>query len=187
MADSLVVHTDEELAGLFKETGDNKYFTALSVRYEKNILRKCKSYVKDEDTAEDLYQEVLIKLFLQIKNYQRKAKFYTWLFAIIHNICIDHLRRNKKNVRGVITEKLADELGEIIDDEDEIPEELSEKILDQLLEQISPEQKMLLLMKYKEKHHIKDIQITLGLSESAVKMRLKRAKEKVNRLYHKHK
>lgn len=178
--------SDEELIITLQAEENLSYFSVLTERHEKSILKKCKTYVKDEDTAEDLCQEILIKVFLKIKYFRREAKFSTWLFAIVHNTCMDYLRKNKKSqVLKVITEKMADEVAEMIEGVDEIPEELSFQILEELLEVISPEEKMLLLLKYKEKHSIKDIQESLGLSESAVKMRLKRARKHVNELYQK--
>lgn len=178
--------SDEGLAIQLKETGDQRFFAELAKRHEKKILKKCKSYVKQEEASEDLMQEILIKVFLRIKDFRNEAKFSTWLFTIIHSTCIDYLRKHKKNVHSVITEKLSEEVGDIIESEEEISEALSEKVLLELLEQMTPEEKMLLLLKYKEKHQIRDIQKTLNLSESAVKMRLKRAKEKINKLYYKH-
>lgn len=179
--------SDEKIAIQLKESGDQRCFAELAKRHEKKILKKCKSYVKQEEASEDLMQEILIKVFLRIKDFRNEAKFSTWLFTIIHSTCIDYLRKHKKNVHSVITEKLSEEVADMIESEEEISEALSEKVLLELLEQMTPEEKMLLLLKYKEKHQIKDIQKTLNLSESAVKMRLKRAKEKINRLYHKHK
>nr|WP_281349504.1 RNA polymerase sigma factor [Fulvivirga aurantia] len=165
------------------QEGNMRYFSELAARYESYIIKKCKTYVKETDIAEDLCQEILIKIFLKINNFERKANFSTWLYSIIHNTCIDYLRKSKKNARQVITEQMVEELAEMVEDVDELPEELSEAILDKLLDEISPEEKLLLLLKYKEKHSIKDIQQSLNLSESAIKMRLKRAKEKVNKLY----
>lgn len=71
----------------------------------------------------------------------------------------------------------------MVDSDEAVGEALSEQILEALLEPITLEEKMILLLKYKEKHSLKDIQQTLNLSESAIQMRLKRAREKVNRLY----
>lgn len=178
--------SDEDIALQLKENGDQRYFAVLAKRHEQKILKKCRSYVRQEAASKDLAQEVLIKVFLRIKDFRNEARFSTWLFTIIHSTCVDYLRRNKKNVHSVITEKLADELGEMVDGDEEVGEALSEQILEALLEQISPEEKMILLLKYKEKHSLKDIQQTLNLSESAIKMRLKRAREKVNRLYQQH-
>jgi RNA polymerase sigma-70 factor (ECF subfamily) len=179
---------DEELIRVLQHDGNLRYFSLLTERHESTILRQCKRYVKDEDTAEDLCQEVLIKLFLKIRDFKGNARFSTWLFAIVHNTCIDYLRKNKKNeAHKAITDQMADELAEMIDGVEELPHALSVQILEELLNALSPEEKMLLLLKYKEKHSIKDIQLSLGLSESAVKMRLKRAKEKVTLLYNKRK
>ncbi len=176
---------DEELAVQFIEKGDAGSFSLLVDRNQKSIYHRCLNYVQDKDVAEDLCQEVLIKLYLQLKSFRRQAKFSTWLFSITHNTCVDYLRKNKKNVTGVITRQLADQLADMVEEDDEIPRELSMQVLDQLLDQLNPEDKMLLLMKYKEKYAIKDIQRTLGISESAIKMRLKRAREKLNNLYQK--
>jgi RNA polymerase sigma-70 factor (ECF subfamily) len=178
--------SDQSLIKRFRKTGDPDAFSTLVGRYQEVIYQKCFGYVKDKDAAEDLTQEVLIKLFLKMKSYQSQAKFSTWLFAVIHNTSVDFLRKNKRNVRKVLIEKLLDQLADLVEDEKEIPEEISVQILDDLLEQLTPEDKMLLLMKYKERHPIKEIQKTLGLSESAIKMRLKRARERVNKLHQKY-
>ncbi|MEQ8906072.1 RNA polymerase sigma factor [Ekhidna sp.] len=174
--------SDEELV-LRMKSGDNRYFSVFADRYEKYILTRCKSYVKDADSAEDLSQEVMIKVFLQVANFRKEAKLTTWLFSIIHNTCIDYLRSKKKRTHDVISEKLADEVFEIVDADEELTEEKTVEILETLLDQMTPEGKLILLLKYKEKHSINDIQNSLGLSESAVKMRLKRAKEMLNKLY----
>ncbi|WP_424961800.1 RNA polymerase sigma factor [Ekhidna sp.] len=174
--------SDEELV-LRMKSGDHRYFSVFVERYEKYIFSKCHSYVKDKDAAADLTQEVLIKVFTQLAKFREEAKLTTWLYSIIYHICIDYLRSKKKSTHEVISEKLADEVFELVDHDEEIPEEKTIEILENLLEQMTPEGKMILLLKYKEKHSIQDIQRSLGLSESAVKMRLKRAKETINKLY----
>jgi RNA polymerase sigma-70 factor (ECF subfamily) len=174
--------TDEEIVELFL-LGNERYFKFLTIRYEKYIFQKCMGYVKDTDVASDLLQEILIKVFLNLGQFHKKAKFSTWLFSIIHHTCIDYLRKNKKNVHGVITEKLADEIGEILDGNESPEEEKTIEMLNELLETMTPEEKLILVLKYKERHTIRDIQYSLNLSESAVKMRLLRAKEHLNNLY----
>ncbi len=179
--------SDESLAHQFQTTGDKQAFSILVSRHKDSILRKCKGYVKNEAAAQDLRQEVLIKLFLKMNSYQNQAKFSTWLFSIIHNTSIDYLRKNKRSVENVLIEKLKDKLVDLVEDEDEIPDVLSIQILEDLLEQLSPQDRTLLVMKYREEHQIKDIQQSLGLSESAIKMRLKRARERINKLHKKYK
>ncbi|MFT6214886.1 MAG: RNA polymerase sigma-70 factor (ECF subfamily) [Roseivirga sp.] len=177
--------SDEEVIALLKEGGHDRYFSVITLRYENYIIKKCKSYVKDEDVAEDLCQEILIKLFMQLKNFRREAKFKTWLYSIIHNTCVDYLRKEKNKSHKVISEKLQEEMADLVD-EDVVNQEILEVALIQLLEEITPEEKLILLLKYKEKNSIKEIEATLGISASAVKMRLSRAKEKINKLYSKY-
>ena len=182
MSKEVVNLNDHDLIALLK-SGNHRYFSVLTDRYQPYILKKCISYVKDRDAAEDLAQEILIKVFTELDHFRSEAKFSTWLFAIIHHTCVDYLRRNKKSVRKVLTVKLADSLGEWLDDNEELDEVKTIELMDALLEQLSPEDKLILLLKYKEKHSIQDIVLAMHLSESAVKMRLKRAREKMNHLY----
>ena len=175
--------SDEEIAVSLKSEFNPKLFSSLIERHRPSILKKCQGYVKTRDEAEDLSQDILIKLYLQLQTFKKDSKFTTWLHAIIHNQCIDYLRRNRKNLHEQITDKLSEEVGELIDFDEALPEDLTEEILNELLEQISPEGKLILLLKYKEKKSVKEIQTALNINESAVKMRLKRAKEKINKLY----
>ena len=174
--------SDEELIQFIQNGGPERYFSILADRHQAYVLRKCKGFVKSDDEAEDLSQEVFIKVFMQLKSFRSEAKFKTWLYTIIYHTCLDYLRKRKKSTHDIISEKLAEEIAEVIDT-DEVDQELLLQALEQLLEKITPEEKLLLMLKYKEKQPLQAIVATLKLSESAVKMRLKRAKEKVNKLY----
>jgi RNA polymerase sigma-70 factor (ECF subfamily) len=142
--------------------------------------------VKDNEQAADLTQEILIKIFMQMYGFRNNAKFSTWVHAITYNTCIDFLRKNKLKLKVALTENLSDGIAEMIDGEKSIPEDVTLEILEVLLDQLSADEKLIMVLKYKEKHSIKDIMGTLGLSESAVKMRLKRARQRVNDLYATH-
>ncbi len=178
--------SDQELIRLIK-SGNEKYFRILVDRYEGYIFEKSLSYLINTEQAKDISQDILIKVYLQLHLFNEKAKFSTWLYAVIHNSCIDYLRRNKKYRNEVISEKLANELGDLSDIDEEIPENVTTEIMNKLLEEMSPEGRLILLLKYKEKHSLKDIQVALHLSESAVKMRLKRSREKIQELYNTYK
>ncbi|WP_420388349.1 RNA polymerase sigma factor [Roseivirga sp.] len=176
--------SDEELVHFLQEGGPQRYFSVLADRYHDYVLKKCKGYVKDADEAADLSQEVFIKVFMQLNTFRSEAKFKTWLYTIVYHTCVDYLRKKKRNTHQVISDKLSSELEEVIEAE-EVDQESLMLALEQLLEQITPEEKLLLLLKYKEKQSLQTIVNTLHISESAAKMRLMRAKEKINRLYEK--
>ena len=175
--------TDEEIIFKLQAEFDPKLFSTLISRHRAMIKNKCMTYVRNSDSAEDLCQDILIKLYLKLDTFKSDSRFTTWLFSIIHNHCMDYLKKNRKEMHQEITEKLSEEVAELMENEEELSRSLSEELLNGLLEQITPEGKLILLLKYKEHKSIKEIQTALNINESTVKMRLKRAKDKINRLY----
>jgi RNA polymerase sigma-70 factor (ECF subfamily) len=175
--------TDEEIILTLQAEFEPRLFSILIDRHRSMIKNKCLTYVKNTDTAEDLCQDILIKLYLKINSFKSGSLFTTWLYSIIHNHCMDYLKKNRRVLHQEITEELSDEVSELLENEDELPRDISEDLLNGLLEQITPEGKLILLLKYKERKSIKEIQTALNINESTVKMRLKRAKDKINQLY----
>lgn len=170
---------DEELVQLYVESQKNLYFEELYDRYSDKVYRKCYSFVKDADRAQDFTHDIFIKLAVKIGTFKETARFSTWLYSITYNFCMDQLRIKKK--RGEY------ELHDNFDVEaDEDDSELLEMQLDGLkksLEHLSAEEQAILLMKYQDDFSIKEIAETFNLSESAVKMRLMRTREKVKTIY----
>ena len=172
-------YTDEQLVRLFVETQRNSFFEELYERYADKVYRKCLSFVKDQARAEDFTHDIFIKLILRVGTFKETAKFSTWLFSITYNYCMDQLRIIKKEA-----EEALDDDVEIADDsEDAMEVEMEAHQLRKALDQITPDERTILLMKYQDDFSIKDIADTFGLTESAVKMRLKRTKEKIRKIY----
>lgn len=168
--------SDEALAMRFREEQDRQALEELLGRYRKKILKKCLQYVKDNDTAEDLVQEVQIKIFHHLLKFRLEARFSTWLFVIVNNTCIDYLRKHKRHQFMALTKSIVEHM-EAVDHVD--TDHISADHLDQYLKQVTEEEKLLLVMKYREGISVKDLAQSLQLTESAVKMRLKRAREKI--------
>lgn len=172
-------YTDEQLVRLYVDTQRNTFFEALYERYADKVYRKCLSFVKDQAKAEDFTHDIFLKLIVRIGTFKETSKFSTWLFSITYNYCMDQLRLNKKMAEDELTETV--DVAEESEDIEGI--EMDAKRLRQVLESISPEERTILLMKYQDDFSIKDIADTFGLTESAVKMRLKRTKEKLKKRY----
>lgn len=170
--------SDEQLVSLFIDTQKNLYFEQLYDRYADKVYRKCMSFVKDEAKAEDFTHDIFMKLVLNIASYKASAKFSTWLYSITYNYCIDQLRVAKKYVEYSLNYDF-----DLAEDNDAELAELEEQRLRKALQKIVPEEKSLLMMKYQDELSIKEIATTLGISESAVKMRLLRAKERLKKVY----
>lgn len=177
--------TDEQILAEIVERGGNTVTSELYKRYSTKIFRRCISLVKDQATAEDLTHDIFMKILLNISSFRGKSKVSTWIYAITYNFCIDHLRKTKK-ARFQLNDYKNYE-GELVEFQEDLGELRQIKVdrLKKILEQLHIEEKMILLMKYQENFSIKQIQDILEISESATKMRIKRAKEKVRKLYQK--
>jgi len=176
--------SDDNIIDLIVETQGDEYVEELYKRYSNKIYRKCLTFVKDVSLAEDLTHDIFIKALLNISKFKKKSKFSTWIYSITYNYCIDYLRKSRKeNFVTIEEEKSEVNVLEYEDDGKLIEIETSRML--RLLDMIRADEKMILLMKYQDNLSIKEIQGMLQVSESAVKMRIKRAKEKMRILYKK--
>lgn len=175
--------TDEELVDQIVKTKNDGLFKLLYDRYSHLVFNKCYGFTKTRSEAQDLAQDVFIKLFQKLHTYKEKSKFSTWLYAFIYNSCIDYV--NKNVLQKVHSNDLEPRNFEHlqIETDDYSLFQMKEDTLKIALETITPEDKMILLMKYQDDFSIKDIMTVLEISESAVKMRLKRAKARIVETY----
>ncbi|WP_422350464.1 RNA polymerase sigma factor [Flagellimonas sp.] len=176
--------TDEELVKKIVANNNPLLFGKLYDRYAKMVYNKCYGFARSEDEAEDLTQDVFLQLFIKLKMFKGKSKFSTWLYSFTYNFCVNYVNRNKQR-------KMSDKSVPVEDSEykltAEIPDdslfEMKTKKLKKALELVSPEDKSILLLKYQDGASIKDLVNLMEIGESAVKMRLKRAKEKLMEIY----
>ena len=89
----LVELTDEQLVGLYA-LGNNGAFDTLLKRYEQKVFSYFLYSVKSQELAEDLFQDVFIKVVVRLKNgqYEENGKLSSWLMRIVHNHLIDYYR-----------------------------------------------------------------------------------------------
>jgi len=175
---------DRKLIELYLNNQKQLYFHELYGRYADKVYGKCLSMLKDSTAAEDAAQEVFTKIFLKLSTYNGQAKFSTWLYRITYNFCIDLIRKQKRkyNILSADEEQLP-ELADVDDVSDSEFLELEIKRLKRALEKIPPEDKAALIMKYQQGMPVKELATIMDKSESAIKMKLKRAKQKVKKYY----
>ena len=89
--------TDNQLVQLFQQ-GNNNALEVLVNRHKDKIFTSINILVKDKYLAEDLFQDVFIKIIdtLRKNNYNEEGKFLPWAIRIAHNLCIDHFRKVKR-------------------------------------------------------------------------------------------
>ncbi len=78
--------------------GDISAFETLIYKYDQNVLSIALKFVKDEDDAKDVYQEVFIRVFKGLKKFQFNSEFSTWLYRITANVCLTFKSRKKREL-----------------------------------------------------------------------------------------
>lgn len=173
--------SDQELVQLFIDSQQRTVFSELYKRYIRKVENKCYSLLKDRQLSSEFANDIMSKAFEKLPTFKGTSSFSTWLFTITYNYCIDYLR-SKKKIHYPDWDR-NHQIPEIIE---ETPEEIGEISYQQLLEildMVHPEEKAMILMKYRDDLPIKQVAIALRISESAAKMRLKRAKARVVYMY----
>lgn len=156
-------------------------FRLLHDRYASKIYGKALTMLKREASARDATQEIFTKIFLNLDKFAGQSKFSTWVYSVTYNFCIDLIRKEKRS-RDLFADEVEtppDREAEEVNDQELVNMQVNE--LRVVLREISEKDRRLLLLKYKDGMKIKDIALLFDKNESAVKMQIKRAKEKAKR------
>ncbi len=175
-------YSDEELVSSYVETRQNDFFEQLYNRYCDKVHRKCLSFTKDQVQAEDLTQDIFLKLVTKLDSFKYQARFSTWLYSITHNYCADQTRIRNRRDELIIGDNW-DLIGSIQEENPTEQLEQSAQHLKQAMGMLSTEERQLLMMKYQQEVSIKELAVQNALTESAVKMRLKRSRDRLRQFY----
>lgn len=175
---------DEKLIQVILESRNSEMYGILYDRYAQKVYQRCLKFVDQKEEAQDLTHDLFIKIYYNLSKFQFKSSFSTWLYAITYNHCVEHLTKKKKlkiqKEEGYL-ESASDPHQAEIEDSEFLA--LKAEKLNLAMDRIPEMDRMILFMKYLDDSSIKDISTVLQLSESAVKMRLKRAKSRVLEVY----
>lgn len=163
-------------------------FQRLYEKYHQDLFQFLFYTVKNRETAEDLMQEVYIKVLNSYHRFEGKSSERTWLYSIARNTAIDHFRK-QKNWKQRIFENF-DWSRETIQDTQPLPEEITElndemKIIYRSLKQCSVDQRMVLILRYVQALSINETAEILGWTVSKVKTTQHRALKAVRALLEK--
>jgi len=163
--------------------GEQALLEILYDRYSAKVFYKCLSITKDANVSKDLSHDILIKIFMNLAKFKGTSDFSFWVKSISYNYCMDYLKKKKRIQFGAID---ASEYDNIAADEIELENKVLKEIqlnqLEVLLKELKGDDKMILLMRYQDSMSVKDISSTLKISQSAVKMRLKRSRDRLAEL-----
>lgn len=161
------------------QKGDAQAFEELIYHYDKNVLSLVFKYVNNPDTAKDLYQEIFVRVYRGLKNFQHRSEFSTWLFRIATNVCLTYKAKEKRKVFVSISDSYDDEKNEnfyesSIKDGDRTPDQKLEDIevdyyIQKALQSLSPKQKMSFILKHYEGYKIIEIAAMMDCKEGTIK------------------
>ena len=165
------------------QSGDPEAFRLLVERYQGRVFSIAHSLVRLRADVEDIAQQVFTKVYFAIQNFDFRCALITWIYRITINECYDHLRRNRSRKLFCISEiseaecrklERAPALGLAPDRQAELGQ-----IVSLLLEKVSPEERVLLLMKEVEGYSIQDLARVFGWNQNTVKVKLFRARRRL--------
>jgi RNA polymerase sigma-70 factor (ECF subfamily) len=171
------------------QEGDEGAFERLVRQYDQSVLRLAMNLLRSPEDANDIYQEAFMRVYRNLNSFRFDCSFHTWLYRIVTNLCLDHLR--KKKVRRTEPAVLETEEGSL-DRLDNVPEqrahgdpqrtllssELRTKIQD-ALGQMTDRERMVFEMRHYQGMRLRAIGEVLGTTEEAAKNCLFRATQKM--------
>lgn len=189
---SSVVREDEPLLVASARAGNPAAFEELVARYEDKIFRLTSNITGNREDAEDAMQDAFLKAYAHLNNFHGDSRFYTWLVRIAANESLMRLRKRRPNHFSLDQpiEGDSDLMPRELEEWSPNPEQLYAKseidnIVSALVEKLEDEYRVVLILRDVEELSTQETADALGISISAVKSRLLRARlklrEKLNR------
>ncbi|MFH2066362.1 MAG: RNA polymerase sigma factor [Pseudomonadota bacterium] len=169
------------------QSGDRDGFRILFTKYSKKIINFCYRFCGDRAMAEELAQEVFLRVYKAAPRYRPEAKFSTWLFRIATNVCLNEMRKYQYRVvtenmdtpfqtdSGSVKPEMADP--DIYHPQDLMEKKDDDRILKHALKSLPKKQRTALLLKVYNNFSYQEIGQQMKHSESAVKSLIHRARQ----------
>jgi RNA polymerase sigma-70 factor (ECF subfamily) len=179
--------SDESLMLRYRE-GDVRAFEVLVTRHRKPIYNFILRFVRDAAQAEDVMQETFLRLIKGADNYEKQAKFTTWMYTIARNLCVDQARRGKHRKAASLDAPIGEDEGATLLDmvSDGTPGAEGKTIQRELalrmkkaIESLPEEQREIFLLREVSDLQFNEIAQVVGVSENTVKSRMRYALEKL--------
>ena len=172
------------------QRGDTAAFETLVRQYDQAVLRLALHLTGSESDAQDIYQDAFLKAYRHIGSFRFECSFYTWIYRIVTNLCLDHIRKRqtRREDAHVITDSSGQEvdlLDRVSDDRsganperDLMRRELGAKIT-HALARLTPRERMVFELKHYQGLRLRTIGEMLNTTEETAKNTLFRATQKL--------
>ncbi len=160
--------------------GDESAFAVLVERNVDRLYRHASRMVRDPDVAADLVQATLVRGFRKLESCRKPERVGSWLFGICANLCRDHLRDPRRDERSL--ERMGREFPAGGNPHRNVEKREMSVALEDALAALSPEQREAFVLKHVDGRSYPEMAELLETSVSALKMRVHRAREELQRL-----
>jgi RNA polymerase sigma-70 factor, ECF subfamily len=189
VAKELPARADDRTLVERAQAGDRAAFDALVRMYDRDVLKLALRMVGSEEEAADLHQEVFLKVYRSLVRFRFQSSFSTWLYRVVTNVCLDHLRRQKRRreVQSPVVDEdgkseffqtVAEERG-ALDPERTLRAKEIDLRLSSALEALSPRERMVFELRHYEGLKLRAIGAMCGTTEETAKNCLFRATKKL--------
>ena len=161
------------------QNGDRDAFEELLSGYEQLIYNLTFRYFGNHHDASDLGQEAMVRVYHKIGEFNGRAAFKTWLYRVVTNLCLDELRRRKRQTCSLeeLKEKGMEPAAVFRGPEEEAEHSEQARLIQEVLLNLSLEHRTIIILKDIEGLDYNEIARILGCSVGTVKSRLSRARE----------
>jgi len=183
---------DERCLVVEAQAGSRHAFEELVRRYDRDVLRLALNLMKRPEDARDVYQEAFLKVYRNLHRFRFECSFYTWLYRIVTNVCLDQLRRRQARPEDQAPEASSTHDEGITDFFERQKEQrptldperrlLGQEIQTRIasaMELLSPRERVVFEMKHYQGLKLRAIGDALGTTEETVKNSLFRATRKL--------
>jgi RNA polymerase sigma-70 factor, ECF subfamily len=171
------------------QRGDQAAFERLVHSYDQNVLRLAYNLLRSQEDARDIYQEAFLRVHRNLHTFRFDCSFHTWLYRIVTNLCLDHLRKRKVRreeapvveTEGGVKDRLV-EFAETRATGDPQRQMLSRQLQERIggvLEGLTPRERAVFEMRHHQGMRLRAIGDVLGTTEEAAKNCLFRATQKM--------
>jgi RNA polymerase sigma-70 factor (ECF subfamily) len=184
---------DERALIVEAQGGNHAAFETLVHRYDRDVLRLALNLMKRPEDARDVYQEAFLKVYRNLHRFRFECSFYTWLYRIVTNVCLDHLRRRQarpedqapetaqSSQNGLATgffERQREHRPTLDPERQFLGREIQARIT-AAMERLSPRERIVFELKHYQGLKLRAIGDALGTTEETVKNSLFRATRKL--------
>ena len=172
------------------QQGDRVAFEELVRRYDQAVLRLALHLTGSEHEAQDIYQDAFLKAYRNLASFRFECSFYTWIYRIVTNLCLDHLR--KRHVRKEDSPVVTDSEGETFNLLEQVPDVRSGadperdlmrrelgRMINSALGKLTPRERMVFEMKHYQGLKLRTIGEILNTTEETAKNTLFRGTQKL--------